>query len=91
MEATPGWMFVMLFVFVALLVLVFATGVWRRENWWAFGHSWRRNGRPPVMIATCFIMTILLLLMIFRHPAAATGDPRHRGGYSPAEQKELVE
>jgi hypothetical protein len=65
---------------------------WRPESW----RYWPRNyfaggvGRFPHFVVAGLFLILFWSWILFSTPAPATGDPRSRGGYSPAEQKELI-
>jgi hypothetical protein len=91
MRPVPPWLWVITITYAALLILVVRTGVWRKEYEWAWCNKlFSRNGGVAQFMAVGFLIAAAWLLIVFTPRHAATGDPRHVGGYGPAEQKDLI-
>jgi hypothetical protein len=74
----------------ALLLVVLKFRAWRpqfRRYWTA---PFFPNNKLGLFFAAGFFLTAFWIWLLCSSPASATGDPRWRGGYSPAEQKELT-
>jgi hypothetical protein len=91
MRPVPPWLWVITITYAVLLILVIKTGVWRKENAWAWGGRYfPKAGGVGQFMAVGFLIAAAWLLVVFTPRHAATGDPRHVGGYGPAEQKDLI-
>jgi len=83
----PQALTVLTTTYAALAVVVVVFQGWRRDvrrTW--FSRRWRF---PQFLIGGVFLIVVWAWIL-FSTPAPATGDPRWRGGYSPAEQRDLI-
>lgn len=90
MRPVPRELIFVTAIYGALFLVVLKFRAWRPE----FRSYWTAQFFPKnklgLFFAAGIFLTAFWMWTFFTSPAPPTVDPRFRGGYSPAEQKELT-